>query len=93
MINRHNIPTTVVTSEDFSELLICDGVSYPILIETMIRLSFVIEEKIAEEAKGKKGTIMFDGWSKFSTHYVALIATYLKGTGEIISSMRKKWKQ
>ena len=43
----------------------------------------MIEEKIAEVMKGKKGTIMFDGcWSKFLTHYVAMIATHLKGTGE-----------
>ncbi len=41
-----------------------------------------MEEKIAAEMKGKKGIIMHDGWSKYSRHYVCLLATYLLDAGK-----------
>ncbi len=47
-----------------------------------MELSFVVKEKIAGEMNGKKGTIMHNGWSKFSRHYVCLLVSYLIATGK-----------
>ncbi len=66
----------------FSEMLSCDGLSYTTFINTLMKLSFVVEEKIAGKMNGKKGTIMHNGWSKFSRHYVCLLASYLVATVE-----------
>jgi hypothetical protein len=48
----------------------------------MLELSLIVEEKVAAEMKGKKGTIMHNGWSKYSRHYVCLLATYLVDAGK-----------
>ncbi len=42
----------------------------------------IVEGKIAVEMKGRKGTIIHDGWSKFSKHYVCLLACYMVHTGK-----------
>lgn len=64
----HNTPITKIKSADFCNLLCCDSLSYHTLVDTMLMLTMIVEEKIAAEIKGKKGTIMHDGWSKFSRH-------------------------
>jgi hypothetical protein len=66
----------------FCEILSCDGLSYTTFINTLMELLFVVKEKIAGEMNGKKGTIMHDGWSKFSRHHVCLLVSYLVATGE-----------
>ena len=63
-------------------MISCEKLSYPTLVETMLVLTMVVEEKIAQEIKGVKGTILHDGWSKFSRHYVCLLASYLVSDGK-----------
>ena len=53
------------------------NVSHETLVETMLHLSLIVEEKIAKEMKDQKGCILHDGWSKYGRHYVALMASYL----------------
>jgi hypothetical protein len=48
----------------------------------MLELSMLVEEKIAKEMVGKKGTIIHDGWSKFAEHYVCLLAAYMISPGK-----------
>jgi hypothetical protein len=48
----------------------------------MLELNLIVEEKSAAKMKGKKGIIMHDGWSKYSRHYVCLLATYLIDMGK-----------
>jgi hypothetical protein len=57
----HNTPLTKMNDRKFCEMLSCDGLSYTTFINTLIELSFVVEEKIAGEMNGKKGTIMPNG--------------------------------
>ena len=66
----------------YSNQSCCDSLSYHTLIDTVLLLTMVVEEKIAAEIKGKKGRIMHDGWSKFSRHYVCLLASYLVSDGK-----------
>ena len=49
----------------------------------------IVEVKVAAEMKGKKGTIIHDGWSKYSRHYVCLLAAYLVDTGKNDASGQK----
>ncbi len=42
----------------------------------------LVEEKIAKEMEGKKGTIIHDGWSEFAKHYVYLLAAYMISAGK-----------
>ena len=47
--------------------------------EVMNKIVIEVEEKITEEMKSAgRGALMYDGWSKASTHYVGLMATYLR---------------
>ena len=37
-------------------------ISYEVLVNAMIQLSYIVEEKIAKEMKGNRGPILHDGW-------------------------------
>lgn len=83
----HNTPITKMMEPDFCNAFICNKtISYGVFIDTMIELSMIVEEKIAAEMKGKRGTIIHnddDGcWSKFSRHYVCLLARYMVETSK-----------
>ncbi len=82
LVCLHNTPLTKMNDRKFCEILSCDGLSYTTFINTLMELLFVVKEKIAGEMNGKKGTIMHDGWSKFSRHHVCLLVSYLVATGE-----------
>jgi hypothetical protein len=82
LICLHNIPITKIKDRNFSSLIIAEDVSYDVFIQTMLELSMLVEEKIAKEMEGKKGTIIHDGWSKFARRYVCLLAAYMIGAGK-----------
>ena len=42
----------------------------------MVELFIIVNDKIAEEMKGQKGVINYDGWTKDTVHYLGLLATY-----------------
>jgi hypothetical protein len=65
-------------------MLIVNGakVGYEMIIDTILELTLIVEEKIAKEMNGKVGVIMHDGWSKFARHYVCLLSAYLRSTGK-----------
>jgi len=88
----HNTPITKINSADFCNLLCCDSLSYHTFVDTMLLLTMIVEEKIAAEIKGKKGTIMHDGWSKFSRHYVCLLASYMVSTGKRNNNGEVLWE-
>lgn len=81
LVCKHNVPLSKIHDKEFRTFLTCEKLSYPTLVDTLLHLSLVVEEKIAAEMKGKKGCIMHDGWSKYARHYVCLLATYLADTG------------
>jgi hypothetical protein len=66
-----------MNDSDFCDVINCERTSQKTFTNTMLELSLIVEEKIAAEMKGKKWTIIHDGWSKYSKHYVCLLATYL----------------
>ena len=80
----HNVPISKVDDADFRSLLSCSEtkLSYKTLVNTMLELTLIVEEKIAAEMKGKRGIIMHDGWSKFSRHFVCLLVAYMASTGK-----------
>ena len=80
VVCKHNLPITMACSPDFRHFLTHKEYSYTTVVDTMVSLSIIVEEKLSKEMTGVKGTIMYDGWSKFSTHYVALLASYLRPT-------------
>ena len=78
----HNVPPNKFRSESFMKFIDVKekDISHAVLVETLLHLSLVVEEKIAKEMKGKKGCILHDGWSKYGCHYVALMVSYLVET-------------
>jgi hypothetical protein len=82
LVCLHNTAITKINDQDFCNILSCENLLYNTLVETMIELSIVVEEKIAAVMKVKRGTILHDGWSKFARHYVCLLALYLVPTGK-----------
>ena len=48
--------------------------SHGSVVVTMLELSIMIEEKISAYMKGKKGSLMHDGWIRHGTNFVALIS-------------------
>ena len=81
LVCKHNVPLSKIHDKEFRSFLNCEKISYPTLVDTLLQLSLLVEEKIAAEMKGKKGCIMHNGWSKYGRHYVCLLATYLADTG------------
>jgi hypothetical protein len=71
-----------MNDSDFCYVINCERTSHKTFTDTMLELSLIVEKKIAAEMKGKKGIIMHDGWSKYSRHYVCLLATYLVDAGK-----------
>ena len=80
----HNVPITKVDDTDFRSLVSGSEtkLSYKTLLNTMLELTLIVEEKIAAEMKGKRGIIMHDGWSKFSRHFVCVLVAYMASTGK-----------
>ena len=84
LVTIYNLPIHRLRDPNFCKLLVCNKNSpcYQTFVDTMLELSFIVEEKIAAEIKGKKGTIMHDGWSKYARHYICLLASYLIPNGK-----------
>jgi hypothetical protein len=71
-----------MNDNDFCDVINCERTSHKTFTNTMLELSLIVEEKVAAGMKGKNGIIMHDGWSKYSRHYVCLLAAYLVDTGK-----------
>ena len=52
------------------------NISHKIFVEVLFKLVELVEKKISNEIKDKKGALLFDGWTKTSTHYIGLILSY-----------------
>ncbi len=59
------------------------------LVNVMLSLVELVEEKIAIERAGSTGAVMFDGWTNFSTHYVAVYALYCTKSLCALKELRK----
>ena len=46
------------------------------LVEVMPKLVALVKRRISSEMTGTKGSVLFDGWTCNSTHFVAVIASY-----------------
>jgi hypothetical protein len=82
LVCLHNMPIQKMNDSNFSYVINCERTSHKTFTDTMLELSLIVEEKVAAKMKGKKGIIMHDRWSKYSRHYVCLLATYLVDTGK-----------
>ncbi len=82
LVCLHNTPIQKMNDSNFCDGINCERTSHKTFTNTMSELSLIVEEKVAAEMKGKKGIIIHDGWSKYSRHYVCLLATYLVDTGK-----------
>ena len=54
--------------------------------ETMLKLVELVEQRVRNDICGKKGALLFDGWSKRGVHYVEMIASY---TREVVEQRKK----
>ena len=82
LVCKYNTPISRMRDKEFSSFLTCEEISYETFVATMFELSLIVEAKIHVEMKGKVGTILHDGWSKYSRHYIALLASYMVNTGK-----------
>ena len=67
-----NTQITRMSDKVFCSYLQCEETSYKTFFAKMFELSLIVEAKIQAEMKGKGGTILHDGWSKYSLHYIAV---------------------
>ncbi len=74
---KSHTPIYKITNSNFCDKLSCETTSHKTFTNTMLELSLIMKGKITAEMKGNKGIIMHDGQSKYSRHYVCLLATYL----------------
>ena len=89
LVCLHNMPIYKMEDRNFCDITNCERSSHHTFADTMLELSMIVEVKVAAEMKGKKGTIIHDGWSKYSRHYVCLLAAYLVDTGKNDASGQK----
>ncbi len=82
LVCLHNMPIHKMNDSNFYDVINCERTSHKTFTDTMLQLSLIVEEKIAAEMKGKKGIIVHDGGSKYSRHYVCLLAMYLVDAGK-----------
>jgi hypothetical protein len=73
----HNTPINKFRDESYVEAILLDPVSIDVFVSFLLWLTFVVEEKIGKEMKGKKGMVYHDGWTKYGTHFVSLFASYV----------------
>ena len=92
LVCNYNTPITRMGDKVFCSFLTCEEVSYKTFVATMFELSLIVEAKIQVEMKGKVGTILHDGWSKYSRHYIALLASYMVNTTKRDGNGRKVMK-
>jgi hypothetical protein len=71
-----------MNDSNFYDVINCERTSHKTFTNTMLELSLIVEEKIAAEMKGKKKNIIHNGGSKYSRHYVCLLAMYLVDAGK-----------
>ena len=76
LITLHDVCPTKLRDPEYMKHLKVEGVSYETILDSIVHLVWVVEERIAAEMKDKKGCILHDGWSRFGRHYVALYAAY-----------------
>ena len=77
LVTDHDLCPTKVRDESYMRHLKVDGVAYQTLLDSLVHLMWVVEEKVTKEMIGNKGCILHDGWTRFGRHYVALYAAYL----------------
>lgn len=53
--------------------------------QTVLKFGALVEKRIENELQGTFGAVMFDGWSKFGTHYISMIASYMKTVADSAS--------
>jgi hypothetical protein len=92
LVCLYNTPITRMSDKVFCSYLQCEETSYKTFVATMFELSLIVEAKIQVEMKGKVGTILHDGWSKYSRHYIALLTCYMVNTGKRDGNNNKKMK-
>ena len=74
-----SLPASWVANRDlrefskFSEHISINSFKY-----TLFKLEELVEAKIRTEKKATKGAIMYDGWSVNGTHYLGIMAVYMK---------------
>jgi hypothetical protein len=90
LVCMYNTPITRMSDKEFCKLLMCEETSYKTFVATMFELSLIVEAKIQKEMEGKVGTILHDGWSKYSRHYIALLACYMVDKGKRDGNNKKK---
>ncbi len=90
LVVKHNIPPTKLRDRSFMDLLNVDPVSYKVCVHTMLELMLVVEDKIAKEMKGKKGSLLHDGWSRYGKHFVVLLVCYMLEQETIGADGKKK---
>ena len=78
------LPLSIIedsTLRDFSKY--SERFSVKTLKETIFKLVQLVEETITNEMKTTKGSLMLDGWSECSIHYIGVFAVYMKCSKEI----------
>ena len=78
IICDHNMLFNKVRHKRHMELLAeIQPASHEKIVDKMLQLSIIIEQKRSAELKGKKGIFRHDGWNRRGTHFVALMAFYV----------------
>lgn len=63
------------------------NLSYRLVRDTINRLVSIVREKIKVEMKGaERGSIMYDAWTRFNNHYVAILVVFVHPETDEVTS-------
>ena len=77
LVTVFNLAIVLFKDPEFLMAILMEAADIDLFVDTLVWLTFIVEEKIAAEMKGKRGMIYHDGWTKFGVHYVCLFASYM----------------
>ena len=76
-----SLPISFIENETVRSFCKSDvRLSYRVLRDTIYKLVEIVETYIKDEMKDTRGAVMHDSWTNNSTHYLAIIAVYVKKT-------------
>lgn len=73
------LPLSIVEDKSFRDFAKYDiHFNRSTVRKVLLALVKIVEERISEDLRCSKGAIMYDGWSRGGTHYVGIMAVFMR---------------
>lgn len=90
LVTEANLPLTFCENKFYQDLTRAfPKLNYRKVRYTINRLVTIVKKKIRREMKSaKRGSIMYDAWTRFNSHYIGVLVTYVDpDTGDVKSRL------